>query len=175
TSAVPIKVDVVYFDIGVGTLGVCIPNAMKNFAGAPMMNTLYPTALANKIVGYDLDTAHTDMVMYISNTANFYSGTDGNCPANKIDLVSVALHEFGHGLGFADTYKMIGDTGSIGMITITDFPPLTFPFSDLGGTPFIYSKFVENNNGESTLDSTLFPNPSVQMGNEFTSNQMYFN
>lgn len=175
TSDVPVEVDVLYFDLGAGTLGVCIPNARNNFPFNNLPETFYPISLANKISGYDLDTAHADMLMYISSTANFYTDTDGNCPPNKIDLVSVALHEFGHGLGFADSYKIENTLGSFGMFTSSDLPPLTFPFYDLEKMPFIYSHFVQNDSAQELLDSSFFPNPSTYMADLFTSNQVYFN
>ncbi len=175
SSNVPVVVDVLYFDLGAGTLGVCIPNAKNNFPFNDLPETFYPLALANKISGYDLDTAHADMLMYISSTANFYTGTDGNCPQNKIDLVSVALHEFGHGLGFADSYKIENTLGSYGMFTNSDLPPLTFPFYDLKKMPFIYSHFVQNDSAQQLLDSSFFPNPSSQLADFMTSNQVYFN
>ena len=36
----------------------------------------------------------------MDSSLDWYYGTDGNCPFWKQDLVSCALHEIGHGLGF---------------------------------------------------------------------------
>jgi len=41
----------------------------------------------------------------LSSDFSWYTGTDGNVPGGKYDMVSVALHEIGHQLGMSDTYS----------------------------------------------------------------------
>jgi len=79
-----------------------------DFPGAPLAGTWFAGAVANKYVGLD-ETPGTPEINAQFNTnlgaANclagrpFYLGLDGN-KGTAIDLVTVLLHEFGHGLGF---------------------------------------------------------------------------
>ena len=85
-----------------------------NVPGAPHQNTWYPLALANKLAGRDLCTGticagDPDIIAWFnskvgttacSGWGNMYLGLDANPPAGAYDLVSIALHEIVHGLGF---------------------------------------------------------------------------
>jgi hypothetical protein len=86
-----------------------------NFPGTELLNTWYAVALANRLGGVDLAPAPApfsdDIVATFNSNLNgnpaclggrrFYFGLDNNHGTN-IDLVTVLLHEFGHGLGFAN-------------------------------------------------------------------------
>ena len=98
------------------TLGAAVSlQVFANFANAPFTNTWYHSALANSLAGVDLSpgppgTNADDVVAFfndlIDNPAclgaiGWYYGLDNNHGAN-IDLVTVLLHEFAHGFGFAE-------------------------------------------------------------------------
>ncbi len=81
----------------------------RNFPGAPFNNTWYPQALANSLANTDLSTnadisatfnVDIDNNNNCLNNTNWYYGLDGNRPSGTIELLSVVLHEIGHGLGF---------------------------------------------------------------------------
>jgi len=81
----------------------------RDFPGA-VPNTWYGNALANALSGVDLNGSSPEIQsqfnVSIAGTANclngaqWYYGLDTNHGSNGINLVSVGLHEFGHGLGF---------------------------------------------------------------------------
>lgn len=88
-------------------------NIWRDFAGAAKVNTWYPQALANKLAGVNLSAGDPVDGQDIRARFNsrlglfadclpgspFYLGLDNNHGPN-VDLVTVLLHEFAHGLGF---------------------------------------------------------------------------
>jgi hypothetical protein len=81
----------------------------RDFTNAPISGTWYPIALANSLSGLDLSTSADIAATFNSeidnnnnclNNTNWYYGIDGNKPSNSVDLLSVVMHEIGHGLGF---------------------------------------------------------------------------
>ncbi len=114
TSAVTIRVQASMDSLGgsanSAVLGSAGPwSAYRDFSGAPVANTWYAVALANKLAGIDLDTPHADIEAQFNSdvdngavlgATNWYYGLDGN-PGGHIDFVSVVLHELVHGLGFS--------------------------------------------------------------------------
>lgn len=112
-SPVPIRIQASFRPLTCMADGAVLGSAspagfQQNFANAPLSNVGYPRALADRIAGRDLNPGSADLV------ANFNSrlGTKDCLPDNgwylgfdrnfgiKNDLVTVLLHEFGHGLGF---------------------------------------------------------------------------
>jgi hypothetical protein len=93
------------------TLGSAGPTSVHgNFANAPLASTWYIGALANKIVGADLSANHEVVATFNSSIdtgclgagTRFYYGLDNTTPAGRVNLLMVALHEIGHGLGFVN-------------------------------------------------------------------------
>ncbi len=97
-------------------LGAAGTNSIfANFSGATFTNTWFHGALANRLSGVDLDpgppgTGSDDMVAFFNNlidnptclgSTSWYYGLDTN-HGTDINLVTVLLHEFAHGLGFSN-------------------------------------------------------------------------
>lgn len=94
-------------------------NVLMNFDNAPAQDVWYPVALANKFARRDLTPTASDMAgefnLDLDNPVclgdvRWYYGLDGNHGTN-IDLVTVALHEFAHGLGVSGSYSSV--TGAL--------------------------------------------------------------
>lgn len=157
TSAVPIFVVANWSAIGGSTLGFAGADGYyRNFPNAPLPDTFYPSALANKLRGSDNSIASPDINCTFNSNSNWYFGTDGNTPGGQYDFVTVVLHELCHGLGFIGSANVSGSQGFLG----------------LSGDPIIYDTFVE------TLDGTAiesFANGSTALGDALTSNQLYWN
>jgi FG-GAP-like repeat len=76
----------------------------------------------------------------------------------QFDLMTVVLHELGHGLGFVGSMDGTGGIGSWGAF----------------GYPFVYDRFAINGVGQLLLNTTLFPNPSLALGAQLASNNVFF-
>jgi formylglycine-generating enzyme required for sulfatase activity len=160
TSPVPIKVKATWKALDPGMLGAAgAKNYVSDFPNAPKTATLYPIALANAIAGSDQDPADYDIeAMFNSAEADWYLGLDGKPPANKYDFLTVVLHELGHGLGFAGSARVA----------------LTLGVWGDDGTPFVYDPFVKNGDGHQIVDTTRYPNPSIQLKAQLLSDNLYF-
>lgn len=114
-SAVDIQVNATFdpFPCGVpgGALASALsPEAFVNFSENAFPDTAYPVALANAIAGRDLNGERPEIAL------RFNTNVDGGClgagtrwwyglaptsdPWTNIQLLPIALHELGHGLGF---------------------------------------------------------------------------
>lgn len=146
-SDVPIRVQVYWKPLGTNILGSANANDYRsNFPGAPRVNTFYPIAIAEKITHQNLNGDDPDIIANFSSSyGSWYFGTTGlpKLPTNpgktngEIDLLSVVLHEFGHGLGFI---------GSINANTNNTAAGYSFP------SPFDH--LIQDNDGLNITDTT---------------------
>ena len=123
----------------------------------------------------DQGSGSDDIVaQFSSNFSNWYFGTDGNPPSGKVDFVSVVLHELGHGLGFfgSATY----DNGSAPAECNGTSGAGCYGLVVTSGAriPVIFDRFVEDADGVSMLNTTEYPNPSLELGNLIRSLHLYF-
>jgi len=158
-SAVPIKVYACWTaDLQPGVLGGSGAYFAQNFPNAPFSNTWYSVSLANALSGSDQNGAEPEMHHVYNMNFDWYYGTDGNTPANQYDFLTTVLHEMGHGLGFAGS--MTVDEGGFGYWGWAQ-----------DQDPAIYDRFTENGSGQALLG---FGNGTIALGDQLTSNNVYF-
>lgn len=117
-SAVEIRVEMQFNDMFCSDSAVILASAgtesvYGDFANAPIPQTWYVGALASRLAGEDLDegnpTIHARFNSALDDDADcaasqrWYYGLDNAAGLGEVDLVVVALHELGHGLGFSTT------------------------------------------------------------------------
>lgn len=111
-------------DDGSVTLGESGPvSVFRDFAGAPAPNTYYPSALADRLAGMDLEPDEDDIQAQFNSSfgttctfaAGWYYGLDGAPPGDDSDLVTVVLHELGHGMGFLSLVDVVTGVKGVDM------------------------------------------------------------
>ncbi len=138
-STVPITIVAAFNPLSCNATSAVLGSAgprwiFSDFPGAPVPGTWYHASLTSKLAGED--PVPDDAMISAQFNSNlgqvgcltgspFYLGLDGD-HGNAIDLVTVLLHEFGHGLGFSTVTN--GGTGA-----------------QLGGQPSIYDHFAYDN------------------------------
>ncbi len=158
SSPVPIKVDARFQSLGQGILGSAGPNgSIRDGTGLPLAGTWFPMPLGESLIGSDTGFTSSDIIATLnSGFADWYLGTDGTPPGGKWDMVTVALHELLHGLGFVDSFNVSGGQGSWGD----------------DGFPFVYDLSVRNAAGQMLVSD--FANPSAALAAQLQSNHLYF-
>jgi len=160
-SPVPIRILAVWQPLSGSVLGGASPGTyIRDFDGAQKVLTWYPVALAEKMAGREFNDADEPDIFaqFNSSFADWSLRTDGTPTPNKTDLVSVVLHEIGHGLGIIKAYDVTAVDGIIG-----DF------FSDLH-VPYDY--FLENSTDVNLVQG--FKPPSTPLRAELTSTSLFF-
>ena len=104
-------------------------------------------ALSNALIGSNgVPALHDINANFNSTYGNWYYGTDQNPPGGTYDLVSVIMHELGHGLGFSGSMTMTGASDAWG----------------LSGDPYAYDRFTENGSGQDLLNMHFFQIPRLR-------------
>ncbi len=160
-SDVPINIYVRWKSLAAGVLGSAGASTnVRNFVGCDRLNTWYPVALAEKMAHKNLNGTNPDIVAtFNSDFTDWYTATDGVPKVNQIDLYSVVLHEFGHGLGF------IGQMG----LSSSDNTKAGY------GYPGIFDQFMVNANQVALTDTSQIENPSADLKTQLTSGALFLN
>jgi len=142
---------------GFETLGSASPASFyANFDGAPRVNIFYPTALAEKLAGKNLNEVKRDsttgagyeiIAQFNSNATWDYSPT--SVATGKVHLTTVVLHELGHGLGVYDTYGVSSGNGSFGLQGST--VPMAYDI----GVQSNSARLLDQTNGSTALAASL--------------------
>lgn len=133
----------------------------KDFTNAPRVNTYYGKSLANALAGVDLDQTEPDMYITLNSSRNWYYGTDGDPWFWQLDLMTVALHEIGHGLSFGGAASYSGGQGRLA-VRMDD---------GSWGSITIYDTFMKDGSGNSL---TGYANPSTSLGGVLTGGNLWF-
>ncbi|MCC7094682.1 MAG: chitobiase/beta-hexosaminidase C-terminal domain-containing protein [Ignavibacteriaceae bacterium] len=161
----PIKIEAELKSLSSGALAsTTIVKWVENFPNAPLPNVKYPITLAEAISDQELNLSneyeiHIDVN---SNETDWYYGLDGNTPAEKVDFLTVILHEITHGLGFAGSFQNSGGVGSWGNEGKPDIYDLFPVFGSISSTTY------------KLTNTQTYPNPSNSLGDALTSNNIYF-
>jgi hypothetical protein len=104
-------------------LGAAGPtHAFRDFTEALRSGTWYYSALANALHGSDLAPGEDDIEAQFNSSIGttcpfprvWYYGLDSGPPGNQIDLLTVVLHELGHGFGFLTVVDLATGTKLLG-------------------------------------------------------------
>ncbi|NNF33420.1 MAG: T9SS type A sorting domain-containing protein [Saprospiraceae bacterium] len=162
SSNIPINVHFELAQLGGSALAGARPAfVVENFNFAPNKDTEYPIALAEKILGKEINRSdQPDILVTINSDFEswfFEPNNPTGIKTNQIDLASVLTHEIIHGLGF---------TG--------------FAFVDQSGNGFLgdenpiaYARNIENGDGEVLVRD--YENGTPEMTAQFTSNDLFYN
>jgi len=160
-SSVPITVMVeASDDLAPGSLAGASPGTfLRDFPNAPVVNAWYPVALAEKLEQQNFSNAQAPFDINVTyNSETNWNFTSTNITGNQFDFVTVILHELMHGLGFSGLGN-VNDNG-LGNLLLQNFPAA-------------YSTFLQNGNGDNLFQT--FPSPSVVLGDQLTSNDVFMN
>ncbi|MCC7094367.1 MAG: chitobiase/beta-hexosaminidase C-terminal domain-containing protein [Ignavibacteriaceae bacterium] len=168
-----IKINIKWEDLGYSstsgyTLAKCGTDTFYNSPSLPESNVQYPIALAEHLLGQNLNGSSFDIVMYINSndSIDWYFGTEGIPQEDKNDMVSVILHEIAHGLGYIGFF---GVSGSYGYRGISGIPV------DTNSHPSIYDTYGALANYYPALDFLInYPNHSTELKGKLTGNSVYF-
>lgn len=160
-SPVTIHVHAVWTPLNVGVLGAAGPDSyVFNIDGFQKGNVWYPIALAEKITGTDINSPGEPDIVATFNSANtdWSFGVSTPPPAGKYDLMSIVLHEIGHGLGITHAYSVTGGQG---------FLPDFFE-----GRPVLFETGIRTGSQANLVND--FTQPSVALKTALTSNNLFY-
>lgn len=160
SSPVTIKIDAYWSPLSTNVLGGALyTSAFANFDGAQKLSVFYPVALAEKITGRNLNGNDHEIFIQFNSNINWNYDPNATPASGQFDLVSVVLHEIGHGLGFAGTFSANATDGRFGLQST--------------GLPMIYDVPIENGGLENLI--RVYQSPSGNLRTQLISNDLFFN
>lgn len=187
SSPVPINIRARWEPLPERTLGSAGPTTFFANEGALETGTWYPVALAELLLGRSLNGSEADIVASFNSTFDFnndgvidwYFGTDARPSSTQYDLVTVVLHEIGHGLGFIGSFDY--DDGVEASDNGDECPSVGAGFgcwglrSSSGNLfPIIFDRFAEDAAERALLNTAVYPNPSQALGAVLQSDDVFF-
>ncbi|MBO0950219.1 T9SS type A sorting domain-containing protein [Fibrella forsythiae] len=158
-SPVTINITAVWQPLATGVLGSARP---ADYVGGPdgsqRATTYYPMALAEKVARRNINHPDSaDIIASFSSTNNWYLGLDGKPTAGKYDLVTIVLHELGHGLGFTGGIRADATSRAAGVQYST-----------------VFDAYVENRLGTKILNDAIAGSSSA-LYTQLTGQNLYIN
>lgn len=132
----------------------------------------YPLPLINQLVGYDKNTNSADIICVFNANGKWYYGLDANVRSEpdindpdiihvELSLLTNALHEICHGLGLGGhSFAIINGKGQWG--------------GSVSGKADIYDTFVGDKEGNQLINTSIYPNKSVNLAEALTSEEIYW-
>lgn len=172
-SPVPIRIEASWTALSPGVLGSAGPEILHANFDVGVPDTWYASSLANALAGEDLSTESVDIVAnFNSDFGAWYFGLDGNTPFGEIDFVSVVMHEIGHGLGFFGTMDVDDGAGNEECDGIAGNG--CWGFDAHPGIADIFERFAEDLEGNLLVNTAVYPNPSIELGEALTEQDVFF-
>lgn len=142
-----------------------------NPPNAPKAGTAYALPLAEYYFNNHINNPDSaDINLTFNSNFSWYYGTDGNCPDDKVDFVSVVLHEICHGLGYIPSMLCLQYQGQ--NLGLWGRPRYNHVDQDTW-FPFIYDHFVYNGSGVRIMDK--YPDMVYNtLYSELQSNNLYW-
>ena len=123
---------------------------------------LYKAALAEKLLGRNLNGDDPDITIEFNIGFNWYYKGDSLLAQNQHDFLSVLLHEMAHGFGFSGHFLVFEEEG---------WQTFTIPgvFDH-----FLWAMDPRDGKGDWLLDTVLFPVPSAELADQLQKPPIYF-
>ncbi len=131
----------------------------------------YTVALAEMLSGQNLNGNNAEIDITINAEQSWYYGTDGNTPANTVDLETVILHELVHGFGFTGSADYRADTTNVNGYYIIKNQGLWEANQDILGQ-YIYDNYMVDDKGTSLADEVY--HYTNALGDAFVSDKLFF-
>ena len=123
----------------------------------------YPNSLWNQRVGRDANLREPEFSIVISDRDDWYLGLDGNPPDDKIDLIDIAIHEIGHGLGITGGFDLSEDYDE-------EEPTLEYD----GEHRYRFNWFLWTREHGWLFDTEDVPNPSTELYKAATGHKLFW-
>lgn len=131
----------------------------SNFKNNPNLSYTYPICLAEKLSNEGINnSSEPDIITNINKNISWYYGIDGKPESNKVDLYTILLHEFCHGLGFQSNFVCENKIGYL--------------FGN--NLPFIFDSFISDSTKSLLLNNSKYQNNSISLFNALTSDSLLF-